>query len=76
MGNLPSAAINPQVPFSSRLDNTTRMGAGLDCEHGRYNEGIATMEALLRSKNFDVPPPTGIEKTVPLPSVPPWEVVP
>lgn len=40
--------------------NPTRMGAGLDCEHGRYNEGISAMEALLRAKNFDVPPPTGM----------------
>jgi hypothetical protein len=43
--------------------NSTRMGAGLDCEHGRYNEGISAMEALLRAKNFDVPPPTGIAQT-------------
>jgi hypothetical protein len=44
--------------------NPTRMGAGIDCERGRYNEGIAAMEALLRNKNFDVPPaPTGVAQT-------------
>jgi hypothetical protein len=44
--------------------NTTRMGAGIDCDKGRYNEGIAAMEALLRSKAFDVPPaPTGLAQT-------------
>ena len=44
--------------------NTTRIGAGIDCERGRYNEGIAAMEALLRNKNFDVPPvPTGVAQT-------------
>jgi hypothetical protein len=44
--------------------NATRMGASIDCDHGRYAEGIAAMEALLRSKNFDVPPaPTGIAQT-------------
>ncbi|MBV8189750.1 MAG: hypothetical protein JOY64_29685 [Alphaproteobacteria bacterium] len=43
--------------------NPTRMAAGLDCEHGRYNEGISAMEALLRAKNFDVPPATGMAQT-------------
>jgi hypothetical protein len=44
--------------------NITRMGASIDCERGRYNEGISTMEALLRSKNYDVPPaPTGLAQT-------------
>jgi hypothetical protein len=43
--------------------NTTRMGAGIDCDHGHYNEGISAMEALLRSKNFDVPAPTGLAQT-------------
>ena len=44
--------------------NPTRMGAGIDCDHGRYAQGIAAMEALLRDKNFDVPPaPTGLAQT-------------
>jgi hypothetical protein len=43
--------------------NPTRMGAGIDCEQGRYNQGISAMEALLRSKNFDVPPATGLAQT-------------
>ena len=44
--------------------NMTRIGAGIDCEKGRYQESIATMENLLRQKNFDVPPPpTGIAQT-------------
>ena len=37
--------------------NHTRIGAGIDCKNGRYAEGIATMEALLKRKRFDVPPP-------------------
>ena len=44
--------------------NHTRIGAGLDCEKGRYAEGVAAMETLLKQKNFDVPPPpTGIAQT-------------
>jgi hypothetical protein len=44
--------------------NPTRIGASIDCDHGRYSEGIAAMEALLRAKNFDVPPaPTGIAQS-------------
>jgi hypothetical protein len=52
---------------ASRSENTdgarnhTRIAAGLDCDHGHYAEGIASMEALLKRKNFDVPPSmTGI----------------
>ena len=41
--------------------NHTRIGAGMDCANGHYAEGIATMETLLKNKNFGVPPaPTGI----------------
>ena len=42
--------------------NQTRIGAGVDCEQGRYDTGIASMEALLKSKNMDVPalPTTGV----------------
>ena len=44
--------------------NHTRIAAGLDCEKGHYAEGVAAMEALLKQKNFDVPPPpTGIAQT-------------
>ncbi|MGH8431685.1 MAG: hypothetical protein ACREUF_14915, partial [Solimonas sp.] len=41
--------------------NHTRIGAAIDCERGDYAKGIATMEALLKRKAFDVPPaPTGL----------------
>jgi hypothetical protein len=36
--------------------NWTRIKAGMDCDHGRYEEGIEDMEALLKRKAFDVPP--------------------
>jgi len=49
--------------------NMSRIGAGIDCEHGRYQESIATMEALLKQKHFDVPAPaTGIAQTPQAPS--------
>jgi hypothetical protein len=38
--------------------NSTRIAAGIDCDDGHYEKGIAAMEALLKQKNFDVPPPT------------------
>jgi hypothetical protein len=47
--------------------NHTRLGAGIDCERGNYQRGIAIMEDLLRKKAFDVPPPA------PPSSVPPLE---
>jgi len=37
--------------------NWTRIGASIDCDHGRYEQGISAMEALMRRKAFDVPPP-------------------
>ncbi len=37
--------------------NHTRIGASIDCERGRHESGIATMEDLLRRKKFTVPPP-------------------
>ena len=44
--------------------NHTRIAADLDCQQGRYEQGISAMEALLRRKNFDVPPaPTGVAQT-------------
>jgi len=36
--------------------NLTRLGAEVDCRNGLYAEGIATMEKLMRNKNFTVPP--------------------
>ena len=46
---------------SDGAGNQTPIGAGLDCEQGRYVQGVAAMEALLRQKNFDVPgAPTGL----------------
>ena len=44
--------------------NHTRIGAEIDCQQGRYAEGIAAMETLLKHKNFEVPPPTtGVAQT-------------
>jgi hypothetical protein len=44
--------------------NHTRIAADLDCQHGRYEQGISAMEALLRNKHFDVPPaPTGVAQS-------------
>jgi hypothetical protein len=44
--------------------NHTRIGAGIDCENGHYAEGVTSMEALLKQKSFDVPPPpTGLAQT-------------
>jgi len=44
--------------------NFTRIGAGVDCEKGRYQDGIAAMEALLKQKSFEVPPPpTGVAQS-------------
>ena len=41
--------------------NPTRIAAGIDCDEGHYEKGIAAMEALLKAKRFDVPPPpTGL----------------
>ena len=49
---------------SDGVRNHTRIAAGLDCEKGRYAEGVAAMETLLKNKHFDVPPPpTGIAET-------------
>jgi len=37
--------------------NMTRLGAGIDCDKGRYDVGIKAMEDLLRQNRFTVPPP-------------------
>jgi hypothetical protein len=49
---------------TSRLENTdgahnmSFMRARIECDHGRYEQCIAELEALLRRKKFPVPPPT------------------
>ena len=44
--------------------NHVRIGAGVDCQEGRYAQGVAEMESLLKQKQFEVPPPTtGIAQT-------------
>ena len=41
--------------------NHTRIAAGMDCQQGQYEKGIAAMEALLKRKGFDAPSaPTAI----------------
>jgi len=35
----------------------TRLGAGIDCDKGRYDSGVRAMEGLLRQNGFTVPPP-------------------
>ena len=42
---------------SSGARHMDRMGAGIDCDHGRYEEGIRVMEDLLKRKKFAVPAP-------------------
>jgi hypothetical protein len=61
---------------ASRSENTDgarhheRMRAGMECERGDYQAGIARMEDLLQRKNFSLPPPTGVAQ-VPAPPGPP-----
>jgi len=44
--------------------NHARIGAEIDCQQGRYGQGVAAMETLLKQKHFDVPPPPrGIAET-------------
>jgi hypothetical protein len=44
--------------------NHTRIGASIDCQQGRYSQGIADMERLLTDKHFEVPPaPAGVAQT-------------
>ncbi len=33
-----------------------RLGAEVDCRDGRYEQGVAAMEQLMRGKNWTVPP--------------------
>ena len=37
--------------------NHSRIAAGMECQEGNYAEGIDHIEALLKRKQFDVPPP-------------------
>jgi hypothetical protein len=34
----------------------TRLGAGIDCQKGRYAQGIKALEDLLRRNRFSYPP--------------------
>lgn len=40
--------------------NHTYIGASIDCQRGRFAEGIAAMEALLQRKGFDPSGPLSI----------------
>jgi len=42
---------------SSGLRHMDRMSAGIDCDQGRYEAGIAAMEDLLKRKKYTIPPP-------------------
>ena len=37
--------------------NLAVQGAGIDCAKGRYEQGIAVFEKVLRSQGYTVPPP-------------------
>ena len=37
--------------------NMIVQGAGVDCQRGRYEQGIRDLERVLRSQGFTVPPP-------------------
>ncbi len=52
---------------SDGLRNHTRIRAELDCQQGRYVEGIGLMEELLRRKNFVPPPPVSPPVSPPAP---------
>ena len=39
--------------------NMILVGAGLDCQKGRYDSGIKTLEKLLRDQRLTIPPPPG-----------------
>ena len=38
--------------------NMIVMGAGLDCQKGRYDQGIRELEKVLRAQGYTVPPAT------------------
>lgn len=37
--------------------NMIVQGAGIDCQRGRYEQGIRDLERVLRSQGYTVPPP-------------------
>ena len=37
--------------------NMSRIGAGIDCDRGDYQEGIEILETLLRDKRMGIPAP-------------------
>ena len=37
----------------------TVQGAGVDCQKGRYEQGIRDLEKVLRAQGYTVPPPPG-----------------
>jgi hypothetical protein len=37
----------------------TRLGAGIDCQKGRYEQGIKALEGLLQRNRIPYPPATG-----------------
>lgn len=39
--------------------NMIVQGAGIDCQRGRYEQGIRDLERVLRSQGHTVPPPPG-----------------
>jgi hypothetical protein len=39
--------------------NMIVVGAGLDCQKGRYEQGIRDLEKVLRAQGYTVPPPPG-----------------
>ena len=61
---------------ASRSENTdgsrnmTSIAARVDCDHGRYEQGIAELEDLLRRKQFPVPPSTQLSAVVAPPQAP------
>ena len=55
---------------SDGVRNHTRIGAGIDCEEGRYETGIKAMEDLLRRKKFTLPPPPAAFPQASLPGAP------
>jgi hypothetical protein len=38
--------------------NMIVQGAGLDCQKGRYDQGIRDLEKVLRSQGYTIPPPS------------------
>jgi hypothetical protein len=46
---------NSRREHSDGHRNSTRIGAEIDCDRGKYDEGIAAMEKLLRNKKYELP---------------------